>query len=111
MQVSPEVAQQAGDADLIVLEGMGRGIETNLYAQFSVDSLKLGMIKHREVLILQYTLRMSICKPGLCCCPSIMIAAYICGSGRIPAAMNLTRAKHRRLTYDAGGYLAWWAAV
>ena len=50
MQVSREVIEQAGDADLVVLEGMGRGIETNLYAQFSVDSLKLGMIKHREVL-------------------------------------------------------------
>lgn len=49
LQVSQEVVQQAGDADLIILEGMGRGIETNLYAQFSVDSLKLGMIKHREV--------------------------------------------------------------
>lgn len=49
LQVSGEVEQQAGDADLIILEGMGRGIETNLYAQFSVDSLKLGMIKHREV--------------------------------------------------------------
>ncbi len=51
MQVSQEVVQKAGDADLIILEGMGRGIETNLYAQFSVDSLKLGMIKHREVKI------------------------------------------------------------
>ena len=50
MQVSREVIEQAGDADLVVLEGMGRGIETNLYAHFSVDSLKLGMIKHREVL-------------------------------------------------------------
>ena len=50
MQVSQEVVEQAGDADLVILEGMGRGIETNLYAQFSVDSLKLGMIKHREVL-------------------------------------------------------------
>ncbi|CAK0782572.1 hypothetical protein CVIRNUC_005784 [Coccomyxa viridis] len=48
-KVSLEVVEQAGDADLVVLEGMGRGIETNLYAQFSVDSLKLGMIKHREV--------------------------------------------------------------
>ncbi|CAL5228788.1 g11981 [Coccomyxa viridis] len=48
-KVSQETVQQAGDADLIILEGMGRGIETNLYAQFSVDSLKLGMIKHREV--------------------------------------------------------------
>ncbi len=47
--------QQAGDADLIILEGMGRGIETNLYAQFSVDSLKLGMIKHREVILQLYS--------------------------------------------------------
>ena len=30
--VSREVRDEAKDADLIVLEGMGRGIETNLYA-------------------------------------------------------------------------------
>ena len=52
MQVSSELLQQASDADLIILEGMGRGIETNLHAQFSVDSMKLGMIKHREVTLL-----------------------------------------------------------
>lgn len=40
---------EASDADLVILEGMGRGIETNLHAQFTVDSLKLGMIKHKEV--------------------------------------------------------------
>lgn len=28
---------------------MGRSIETNLHARFSVDSLCLGMIKHPEV--------------------------------------------------------------
>jgi hypothetical protein len=32
-----------------VLEGMGRAIETNLYARFTCDSLKLGMVKHPEV--------------------------------------------------------------
>ena len=48
-QVSEEVREAAGDADLIILEGMGRGIETNLHARFRVDSLKLGMIKHKEV--------------------------------------------------------------
>lgn len=47
--VSEAVATEALDADLVVLEGMGRGIETNLYAKFSVDSLKLAMIKHQEV--------------------------------------------------------------
>lgn len=27
----------------------GRGIETNLYAEFRCDSLKIGMVKHPEV--------------------------------------------------------------
>eukprot|EP00897_Mesotaenium_endlicherianum_P007483 jgi/Mesen1/6763/ME000346S05945 len=47
--VSPELAYVAEDADLVILEGMGRAIETNLYAKFRVDSLNLGMIKHKEV--------------------------------------------------------------
>ncbi|CAN6450773.1 unnamed protein product [Victoria cruziana] len=47
--VSPELAYLANDADLVILEGMGRGIETNLYAQFRCDSLKIGMVKHQEV--------------------------------------------------------------
>uniref|UniRef100_A0A0D6R5X5 Damage-control phosphatase ARMT1-like metal-binding domain-containing protein n=1 Tax=Araucaria cunninghamii TaxID=56994 RepID=A0A0D6R5X5_ARACU len=48
-RVSPELAYVANDADLVVLEGMGRAIETNLYAQFKCDSLKVGMVKHPEV--------------------------------------------------------------
>lgn len=47
--VSQELAYLASDADLVILEGMGRGIETNLYAQFKCDSLKIGMVKHPEV--------------------------------------------------------------
>ncbi|CAI0471302.1 unnamed protein product [Linum tenue] len=47
--VSQELAYLASDADLVVLEGMGRGIETNLYAQFKCDSVKIGMVKHPEV--------------------------------------------------------------
>jgi len=47
--ISQELAYLASDADLVVLEGMGRGIETNLYAQFKCDSLKIGMVKHLEV--------------------------------------------------------------
>jgi cobyric acid synthase len=39
-----ELADAAEDADLVVLEGMGRSIETNLYAQFSCDSLNIGMV-------------------------------------------------------------------
>jgi type II pantothenate kinase len=48
-QVSEQLARAAEGADLLVLEGMGRGIETNLYARFSCDAAKLGMIKHPEV--------------------------------------------------------------
>ncbi|KAK6141106.1 hypothetical protein DH2020_025161 [Rehmannia glutinosa] len=48
-RVSQELAYLASDADLVVLEGMGRGIETNLYAQFKCDSLKIAMVKHQEV--------------------------------------------------------------
>ncbi|ONK68716.1 uncharacterized protein A4U43_C05F15160 [Asparagus officinalis] len=47
--VSPELAYLAADADLVILEGMGRGIETNLYAQLKCDSIKIGMVKHPEV--------------------------------------------------------------
>ncbi|CAL5047589.1 unnamed protein product [Urochloa decumbens] len=47
--VAPEFAFMANDADLVVLEGMGRAIETNLYAQMKCDSIKIGMVKHPEV--------------------------------------------------------------
>ncbi|KAK7274027.1 hypothetical protein RIF29_15097 [Crotalaria pallida] len=48
-RVSQELAYLAIDAGLVILEGMGRGIETNLYAQFKCDSLKIRMVKHLEV--------------------------------------------------------------
>ncbi|KAL3514926.1 hypothetical protein ACH5RR_021828 [Cinchona calisaya] len=48
-RISQELAYLASGADLVILEGMGRGIETNLYAQFECDSLKIGMVKHPEV--------------------------------------------------------------
>ena len=47
--VTAEVAREAAGADLVVLEGMGRGIETNLWARFECESLKIGMVKHPEV--------------------------------------------------------------
>lgn len=47
--VAQDLAYVAADADLVVLEGMGRAIETNLYSLFKCDSLKLGMVKHPEV--------------------------------------------------------------
>ncbi|KOM35600.1 hypothetical protein LR48_Vigan02g175000 [Vigna angularis] len=48
-RVSQELAYLTNDVDLVILEGMGRGIETNLYAQFKCDSLKIAMVKHPEV--------------------------------------------------------------
>ncbi|XP_077215627.1 damage-control phosphatase At2g17340-like [Tasmannia lanceolata] len=47
--VSQELAYLASDADLVILEGMGRGIETNLHAHLKCDSIKIGMVKHPEV--------------------------------------------------------------
>lgn len=49
VQVSTELAEAAEDVDLVILEGMGRAIETNLWAAFACDALKLGMVKHPEV--------------------------------------------------------------
>ena len=33
--------------DLIVLEGMGRALHTNLYAKFKCESLKVAVVKNR----------------------------------------------------------------
>ncbi|GAU43597.1 hypothetical protein TSUD_27990 [Trifolium subterraneum] len=48
-RVSQEIASHASDVDLVILEGMGRGIATNLYAQFKCDSMKIAMVKLPEV--------------------------------------------------------------
>ncbi|KAL4457774.1 hypothetical protein ABPG75_012639 [Micractinium tetrahymenae] len=48
-KVSAELAEAAAGADLVVLEGMGRSIETNLHVKLSCDTVNLGMIKHPEV--------------------------------------------------------------
>lgn len=44
-QVSRELNEASRDADLVILEGMGRGIESNLDAQFTCDALNIAMIK------------------------------------------------------------------
>jgi damage-control phosphatase, subfamily II, stand-alone protein len=44
-EVSDEVRSHAAATDLVILEGMGRAVEANLYAKLTVDSLKLAMIK------------------------------------------------------------------
>lgn len=48
-QLAYPLAVELADADLVVLEGMGRAIETNLHVRLTCDVLKLGMVKHPEV--------------------------------------------------------------
>ncbi|XP_062116259.1 pantothenate kinase 2 isoform X3 [Humulus lupulus] len=48
-QVSSELAAAAKDADLIILEGMGRALHTNFNAQFKCDALKLAMVKNQRL--------------------------------------------------------------
>ncbi|XP_077221532.1 pantothenate kinase 2-like isoform X2 [Tasmannia lanceolata] len=48
-QVSSELAAAAKDADLIILEGMGRALHTNFNARFSCDALKLAMVKNQRL--------------------------------------------------------------
>ncbi len=45
LKVGPELNAAAADADLVILEGMGRAVESNLRARFRCDALKLAMIK------------------------------------------------------------------
>jgi len=47
--VSAELNRAAADADLVVLEGMGRGVESNIDASFNCDALNLAMLKDAEV--------------------------------------------------------------
>ncbi|KAF5743757.1 putative Pantothenate kinase [Tripterygium wilfordii] len=48
-QVSSELAAAAKDADLIILEGMGRALHTNYNARFNCDALKLAMVKNQRL--------------------------------------------------------------
>jgi type II pantothenate kinase len=43
--VSRELNAASADADLVILEGMGRGVESNLDAAFACDAINLAMIK------------------------------------------------------------------
>ncbi len=45
LAVSDELNDAAADADLVVLEGMGRGVESNYEANLSCDRLNLAMLK------------------------------------------------------------------
>jgi type II pantothenate kinase len=44
-EVSDELNAAAADAELVILEGMGRGVESNLDAKFRCDAMNLAMIK------------------------------------------------------------------
>lgn len=48
-KLSTELCELSLCVDLVVLEGMGRAVETNLHAKFTCDALNLGMVKHPEV--------------------------------------------------------------
>ena len=47
--VSDELNGASDDADLVILEGMGRGVESNLDARFTCDALNVAMIKDEMV--------------------------------------------------------------
>ena len=48
-KVSDELNAASADADLVILEGMGRGVESNLDASFNCDALNLAMIKDESI--------------------------------------------------------------
>jgi uncharacterized protein with ATP-grasp and redox domains len=48
-QVSDELNEAAADADLVILEGMGRAVESNFNTPFTVDSLRLAILKDAAV--------------------------------------------------------------
>ncbi|HEX8522000.1 MAG TPA: ARMT1-like domain-containing protein [Tepidisphaeraceae bacterium] len=48
-RVSDELNAAAEDADLVILEGMGRGVESNFDATFRVDALNIAMLKDPAV--------------------------------------------------------------
>ena len=47
--VSDELNAASEDADLVILEGMGRAVESNLQADFAVDALHLALVKDPAV--------------------------------------------------------------
>ncbi|ORY42350.1 fumble-domain-containing protein [Rhizoclosmatium globosum] len=47
--VDAELGVECADADLVVIEGMGRAIHTNFYVKFSVDCLKIAVFKNPQV--------------------------------------------------------------
>ena len=48
-EVTDELNEAAADADLVILEGMGRSVESNFEAAFTVDCLQLALLKDPAV--------------------------------------------------------------
>jgi damage-control phosphatase, subfamily II, stand-alone protein len=48
-EVSAELNEAASDAELVILVGMGRAIESNLSAAFTTDAVKLALLKDANV--------------------------------------------------------------
>ncbi len=48
-EVSDELNEAAADADLVILEGMGRSVESNLHTQFAVDCIQVCLLKDPNV--------------------------------------------------------------
>jgi len=49
LEVSDELNAAAEGADLLILEGMGRGVESNFNAEFTCDALNIAMLKDPAV--------------------------------------------------------------
>ena len=47
--LSESVCAHSTDADIVFLEGMGRGLESNFHSAFTVEAVKLCMIKQQIV--------------------------------------------------------------
>ncbi|KXS12164.1 fumble-domain-containing protein [Gonapodya prolifera JEL478] len=48
-RVDRELAVEASKADFVIIEGMGRAIHTNLFVEFSVESLKIAVFKNKSI--------------------------------------------------------------
>jgi len=46
-RLNSQLADAMHDVDLLILEGMGRALHTNLQAKFNCECLKLAVIKNR----------------------------------------------------------------
>ena len=52
LQISAELAEAAAGADLVVLEGMGRSIETNRHARFRCAAVEDPLHRREPVCVL-----------------------------------------------------------